>query len=197
MACTGCQNVTTQSWTFWSQFCDQVYVTQYPETIPQDTAVPHWAFVDYTVRSRYGDGVMSPHLTFLVNRLPTSLTLRPQRPPAIRRRCSHQFLRLFHYLAAPPVLVPHRRCRHYRLPRRPARAEKTRRNHRTLVPSLEVSSVVWLFWRRLVPEFGFSSADVRPHGMMRTIKTIKTTPGTPLVLPCPTMVCNPHKCDFT
>lgn len=53
MACTGCQNVTTQSWTFWSQFCDQVYVTQYPQTIPMNTAVPHWAFLDYTVRNRY------------------------------------------------------------------------------------------------------------------------------------------------
>ena len=51
MACTGCQNVTTQSWTFWSKFCDQVYVTQYPETIPANTALPHWAFVDYTVRN--------------------------------------------------------------------------------------------------------------------------------------------------
>ena len=53
MACTGCQNVTTQPWTFWSQFCGQVYVTQYPETIPMNTAVPHWAFLDYTVRNRY------------------------------------------------------------------------------------------------------------------------------------------------
>jgi len=53
MACTGCQNVTTQSWTGWSQFCDQVYVTQYPETIPMNSAVPHWSFLDYTVRDRY------------------------------------------------------------------------------------------------------------------------------------------------
>ena len=52
MACTGCQNVTTQSWLFWSQFCDQVYVTQYPQVIPLGTAVPHWAYLNYTVRAQ-------------------------------------------------------------------------------------------------------------------------------------------------
>jgi len=53
MACTACQNVTTQTWTFWSQFCDQVYVTQYPESIPVNTSVPHWAFLDYTVGDKF------------------------------------------------------------------------------------------------------------------------------------------------
>jgi len=54
MACTACQNVTTQPWTFWSQFCTEVYVTQYPEVIPMNTAVPHWAFLDDTVRVQFG-----------------------------------------------------------------------------------------------------------------------------------------------
>lgn len=53
MACTACQNVTTQSWRYWSQFCDVVYVTQFPGTIPLGTAVPRWAFLNYTVRARY------------------------------------------------------------------------------------------------------------------------------------------------
>lgn len=53
MACTACQNVTTQTWSFWSQFCDQVYVTQYPETIPSSTAVPHWAYLNYTVGDKF------------------------------------------------------------------------------------------------------------------------------------------------
>ena len=49
MACTACQNVTTQQWQFWQKFCDQVYEAQYPETIPLTTAIPHWAFLTYTV----------------------------------------------------------------------------------------------------------------------------------------------------
>jgi len=53
MACTACQNVTTQSWTYWSQSCDEVHITQYPWSIPPGTAVPNWAFLDYTVRTRY------------------------------------------------------------------------------------------------------------------------------------------------
>ncbi|KAF9791938.1 hypothetical protein BJ322DRAFT_1026287 [Thelephora terrestris] len=53
MACTGCQNVTTQSWSFWSQFCDQVYVTAYPQSIPLNTAVPHWAYLNYTTGNMF------------------------------------------------------------------------------------------------------------------------------------------------
>lgn len=52
MACTACQNVSTQPWTFWSQYCSAVYVTQYPQPIPLNTSVPHWAYLDYTVRGR-------------------------------------------------------------------------------------------------------------------------------------------------
>jgi hypothetical protein len=53
MACTVCQNVTTQSWTFWSRFCTEVYVANYPGSIPLNTAVPNWAFLNYTVRARH------------------------------------------------------------------------------------------------------------------------------------------------
>ena len=52
MACTACQNVTTQPWEFWSRLCDQVYNAQYPEPIPLKTAVPHWAFLSYNVCAR-------------------------------------------------------------------------------------------------------------------------------------------------
>ena len=53
MACTACQNVSLETWSFWEQYCDEVYVTQYPESIPLDTAVPNWAYLNYTVRARY------------------------------------------------------------------------------------------------------------------------------------------------
>lgn len=53
MACTACQNVTIQSWTFWSQYCGQVFVTQYPGAIPLNTSVPHWAYLNVTVRAGY------------------------------------------------------------------------------------------------------------------------------------------------
>jgi len=55
MACTACQNVTPVSWTYWSQFCVNVSVTQYPERIPLKTAIPHWAYLNYTI----GDGFNS------------------------------------------------------------------------------------------------------------------------------------------
>jgi len=54
MACTLCQNsTTTRKWTEWSQFCDTVYVTQYPFDIPQNATVPHWAYVDYTQEDKF------------------------------------------------------------------------------------------------------------------------------------------------
>ena len=66
MACTACQNVTTQPWGFWSQFCPEVYVAQYPEPIPANTAVPHWAFLNVTVCVRRTR--RAPYLTLLVHR---------------------------------------------------------------------------------------------------------------------------------
>ena len=52
MACTACQNCPIQQWTYWSQFCTQVYVAEYLEAIPLNTAIPHWAFRSYGVRAR-------------------------------------------------------------------------------------------------------------------------------------------------
>lgn len=52
MACTACQNVSTQPWSFWVQNCDSVYVSEYPGNIPLHTAVPNWAYVNVTVRAR-------------------------------------------------------------------------------------------------------------------------------------------------
>lgn len=52
MACTACQNVTTQTWSYWQQYCSAVYIG-YPQTIPTNTAVPNWAYLDYTVRAPY------------------------------------------------------------------------------------------------------------------------------------------------
>jgi hypothetical protein len=52
MACTGCQNLTIQSWMFWSQYCNGVYLTEYPQRIPLDTAVPHWAYLNWSVRDQ-------------------------------------------------------------------------------------------------------------------------------------------------
>ena len=52
MACTACQNVTTTAWTSWTRFCLAVHVSEYPGVIPPDTAIPYWAFADYTVSPR-------------------------------------------------------------------------------------------------------------------------------------------------
>ena len=53
MACTACQNVSTQPWSFWVQNCDQICVNEYPGNIPPSTAVPNWAYVNVTVRAQY------------------------------------------------------------------------------------------------------------------------------------------------
>jgi len=49
MACTACQGVTIQQWSFWDVNCPSVFVAQYPGVIPGNTAVPHWAYLDVTV----------------------------------------------------------------------------------------------------------------------------------------------------
>ena len=95
MACTACQNATTQSWTSWSQFCTEVHAAQYPESIPLNTAVQNWAFLDYTVRARHQRCyAKSLYLTFLF-RLEMSLILQPRSPPAINQRDLYRSLRLF------------------------------------------------------------------------------------------------------
>ena len=63
------------------------------------------------------------------------------------------------------------------------------------VPSLELLSAAWRFWRQLVSEFGYSSADVRPgRGLLRIIQ------ATPNILPSPptpSTEWGPHNCDST
>jgi len=49
MACTACQNMTIESWSFWHQHCDQVYVAQYPDHIPSGTTIPGWAYFNVTI----------------------------------------------------------------------------------------------------------------------------------------------------
>jgi len=54
MACTLCQNSTnTRTWSGWSEFCDNVYATQYPFDIPQGATVPRWAYLDYTKENKF------------------------------------------------------------------------------------------------------------------------------------------------
>jgi len=49
MACTACQNVSSvQEWAYWDANCQSVYVTQYPDVIPDGTAVPAWAYLNVT-----------------------------------------------------------------------------------------------------------------------------------------------------
>ncbi|KAL5489760.1 hypothetical protein ACEPAI_4592 [Sanghuangporus weigelae] len=43
-ACSTCQNATIITWSSWSVSCPEVFVQAYPQDIPQDTAVPGWAY---------------------------------------------------------------------------------------------------------------------------------------------------------
>ena len=52
MACAACQNVTTTKWSSWSKFCPTVDISKYSGIIPPDTAIPYWAFLNYTVSSQ-------------------------------------------------------------------------------------------------------------------------------------------------
>jgi hypothetical protein len=91
MACSACQNASIQSWTSWSEFCSQVYVTQYPDDVPLDTAVPHWAYLNYTVCVLFLGCGTKPHMLTTAFRCGTRLILSPREPLAI----SQKFLRLF------------------------------------------------------------------------------------------------------
>ncbi|VDC06652.1 unnamed protein product [Peniophora sp. CBMAI 1063] len=45
-ACTACQNSTWSTWFEWSYNCSAVWVDgEYPETIPNNTRVPSWAYL--------------------------------------------------------------------------------------------------------------------------------------------------------
>ena len=111
MACTACQNLTTEAWSFWRKYCDAVYVTQYPGDIPLNTAVPNWAYFNYTVRARYRWlDLKASHLISLSRSKITSI-LSPRKPSVINQRVSHRFLRLSHYLTALRVRVHLHRSR--------------------------------------------------------------------------------------
>jgi len=60
MACSSCQGGQIYSWTAWIAACTSVYVSQYPGTIPQGTAIPHWAFFNVTssVNQTYDQSTM-------------------------------------------------------------------------------------------------------------------------------------------
>ncbi|KAF8212032.1 hypothetical protein K438DRAFT_1223974 [Mycena galopus ATCC 62051] len=47
-ACGGCQNRTFLSWPDWAVNCPQVEVTQFLPTVPAQTVVPSWAYLDVT-----------------------------------------------------------------------------------------------------------------------------------------------------
>ncbi|KAF9647744.1 hypothetical protein BDM02DRAFT_3169605 [Thelephora ganbajun] len=49
MGCYACQNRSTQSWSYWKQYCKQVYISDYPQKIPPSTAIPNWAYVNYAL----------------------------------------------------------------------------------------------------------------------------------------------------
>jgi len=78
MACTLCQNSTnTWTWAGWSQFCDSVYVTQYPPGVSQNGTIPHWAYLDYTKEDKF-----NPTFAESVGRDPeVTATSSATRPP--------------------------------------------------------------------------------------------------------------------
>ncbi|TDL21355.1 hypothetical protein BD410DRAFT_301641 [Rickenella mellea] len=49
-ACGLCQNGPVITWTDWTKNCSTVYLTVYPENIPSVTAIPAWAYVNFSVR---------------------------------------------------------------------------------------------------------------------------------------------------
>jgi len=53
-ACSQCQIPGSgNTWTFYDQFCPEVYVTQIPLDIPDDTEVPTWAFLNVTKEDEF------------------------------------------------------------------------------------------------------------------------------------------------
>ncbi|CDO74005.1 hypothetical protein BN946_scf185043.g54 [Trametes cinnabarina] len=55
-ACATCQGeqVAIVPWTTYAENCSTVYLSQYPENIPQGTSVPAWAYIDVSCRSSSG-----------------------------------------------------------------------------------------------------------------------------------------------
>jgi len=48
-ACGFCQDANTPYWTQWSSACSAVYLQQYTPTIPAETAIPHWAYLNVVI----------------------------------------------------------------------------------------------------------------------------------------------------
>ncbi|KAF8333002.1 hypothetical protein F5887DRAFT_995123 [Amanita rubescens] len=48
-ACGACQDGNCVSWSNYTQHCNQTWLMQYPETIQNDTSIPHWAYLDVSI----------------------------------------------------------------------------------------------------------------------------------------------------
>ncbi|KAF8692764.1 hypothetical protein AX14_002414 [Amanita brunnescens Koide BX004] len=52
-ACAACQNADWLPWSIYSQNCSSTFLMQYPETVPNDTDIPHWAYLDVAVEGTF------------------------------------------------------------------------------------------------------------------------------------------------
>ncbi|KAI0341930.1 hypothetical protein BDW22DRAFT_1358021 [Trametopsis cervina] len=52
-ACAACHNASYTTWTSWKEGCGSPIVAQFPKDIPQDTAIPAWAFLDVTAVNEF------------------------------------------------------------------------------------------------------------------------------------------------
>lgn len=55
--CAFCQSRSYASWSTWSTNCTSVYVSVYPGEIPENTAVPHWAYQNVTIYNDFNETV--------------------------------------------------------------------------------------------------------------------------------------------
>ncbi|KAF8921096.1 hypothetical protein CPB85DRAFT_304301 [Mucidula mucida] len=51
--CLLCQNDNITTWTTWSSNCTRVFLSTFSETIPDDTSVPAWAYMDVVTNDKY------------------------------------------------------------------------------------------------------------------------------------------------
>ena len=79
--------------------CYGVYIAQYPGNIPPGTAVPNWAYTDYTVRARKRWWRVESPISFLF-RLKTTSMIWPQSLLVISQKEVHRFLQLSRQLTA-------------------------------------------------------------------------------------------------
>jgi len=57
--CAACQDRNWVQWTVFTQNCSEVFLTVYPNPIPADTSVPHWAYLNVTVNNDFQVAVAS------------------------------------------------------------------------------------------------------------------------------------------